>query len=232
MPEYPIISNPWERLPEKPDYVLPEDREAIQKYNERAGVEYKIRLNMFPVPYIGDVENSPVVLLQLNPGCEIPPGFDHPNDEYAYLPRLLELERENILHQPSEYPFIYLNPELRLSGGFRYWSKIMAGFLKSRDDYHRMANKISCIEFLPYHSKNYDHLGETLSSQQYGFHLVRNALNRGAKIIVMRNEKRWLQAVPELEGRFFKLNSARGAYISRSNMVDFEFQEIQRALQM
>jgi hypothetical protein len=38
-----------------------------------------------------------------------------------------------------------------------------------------------------------------LESQNYGFHLVREAIQRKAVIVIMRAKKRWLSVVPELQ---------------------------------
>src|SRR5207302_2546478 len=65
-------TNPWLRLPADPPYVLPDDAAALSaEYIAQA----EIRLDLLPMPFIGDPRSAPVVLLLQNPGW-------HPQDEH------------------------------------------------------------------------------------------------------------------------------------------------------
>lgn len=224
------MTNSWLKLPDRPDYVLPSEKDAITAHNRKAKLEYKIWPNLYPVPYAGNVAKAKVIFLQLNPGVEIPPGFDRPIDEDEEFPELLRAEQKNIRQEKMEYPFIYLDPKLRFTGGFRYWTKKFSAIIRTERDYVRLANRLACIEFFPYHSNNYLPLKQVLPSQKYGFSLVRAAIKRKAKIIVMRGKDKWLKAVPELKGHCYVLKSARNVVISENNMKPKEFKELCKIL--
>lgn len=93
-----------------------------------------------------------------------------------------------------------------------------------------MANKIFCIEFFPYHSRSYKPLRSILPSQHYSFHLVKEAISRGALIIMLRGRRGWLMQVPELAGYpFYILRSAQSGFISPRNLP-VGFDDIEKAL--
>src|SRR4051794_7587128 len=105
--------NPWRRLPDKPPFVLPEDEAVVRAFNARATENHKLRIDeVLPEPFVGD-PNAPVVLLGNNPGFSAE-GARH-KQEPAFVARL----RGNLLHQPSEYPFLYFAPDI--SGPHRRW---------------------------------------------------------------------------------------------------------------
>lgn len=72
------MSNPWLELKRMPPYVVSNDREQVAAFNRSASDDVKLRVDLLPEPYIGDV-NAPVVLLAASPGW-------HPEDREA-LPR-------------------------------------------------------------------------------------------------------------------------------------------------
>ncbi len=45
-------------------------------------------------------------------------------------------------------------------------------------------------------------------------------------IIILRSEKLWLDAVPELNGNYFKLNSAQNVTISYTNLGKVGFEKL------
>ena len=94
-----------------------------------------------------------------------------------------------------------------------------------------LATKICCIEYFPYHSRNYKPLGKTLESQLYSFHLVRRAVKRGALVLFMRAKKIWLEAVPELAShdRVFELKNKQNVSVTPGNCPD-GFPYIERIL--
>lgn len=58
-----MMENPWLQI--------------IDDFNKLVNGEYKIRTDVFPALFMGDVNDSPIVLLALNP------GFD--NEEFNLL---------------------------------------------------------------------------------------------------------------------------------------------------
>ena len=87
------------------------------------------------------------------------------------------------------------------------------------------------IPAAPYPSRRYGRGLPKLSSQDYSFGLVRQAIERKAVIVLTRGKRRWLRAVPELsryEG-FCELRNPQAGTISRNNCV--RFQDIRSAIE-
>lgn len=85
-----------------------------------------------------------------------------------------------------------------------------------------VANRVLCVEYFPYHSQRYGSRVPRVPSQDYGFGLVRDAIDREAAIIVMRFARRWEEAIPELagSGRRFHLRNVQNVCISPKNCPD------------
>lgn len=72
--------NPWREFEMLVDYsnlILNNEKDIIRKFNESLGdteslnfKEYSIHEDIVPAPFMGDVYNSPIVLLTLNPGWD------------------------------------------------------------------------------------------------------------------------------------------------------------------
>lgn len=205
--------NPWVNLPLEPPYVLAEDKPILDTPKFK---EAKYRLDAFPDPFVGSLEAAKVVFLSLNPGFE-------PDDINVNLqkPFFILESRRNILHQ-SHVPFLYLADEMADTFGYRWWSNLFAKSVRDEPlDMNIVRQRIMIIEYMPYHSETYKPSRTILSSQRYNFELVRKAINMGKKIVIMRNVRDWIKAVPELEDYgYIRLNSQR-PYISRGNMTKY-----------
>lgn len=227
--------NPWKKFNRKsPPYLLDEDKDIILDFNkkEERTLEHRIDTNSLPVPFQGNPFKAKVILLQLNPGSDIPPGFEKEEDFVLRIfPKLKKDIIKNILHKELEYPFYDLNPDYRLYGGFRYWLKAWKHFIKNKNDYKRVSRKICCIEFFPYHSKNYKHFSKLLKCQEYNFELVRQAIDRKVPIVVMKGKKLWFKHVKELKEykRVITLESI-SPVLSENNIRGKGFEQIQKAL--
>ena len=219
------MKNPWTQIPRKWDpFVLPSERAVIRSFNADARENHKLRTEVLPEPYLGHPE-AEIILLNLNPGFS---KDDVPFYEDQYAARCWA---KNLFHEPLEYPFYLLDPHVPQDvGGSRWWQRKLAALIK-RAGLKTVANKVCCVEYFPYASKNYKPLGVTLESQYYSFYLVRRAVKRGALVVVMRAKKPWFEAVPELarHERVFELNSSQNVAISPGNCPD-GFSEIERIL--
>jgi hypothetical protein len=108
----------------------------------------------------------------------------------------------NLRHETSEYPFYFLDPQFRDTGGAAWWLKKLRVLIEDTS-LESVAQGLFCVELFGYHSINYRPIPkrirrEPLPSQEYGFHLVRQAIEKGAEIVIMRSKKVWLESVPEL----------------------------------
>jgi len=215
------MKNPWLELKRNAPYVLKEDKKIIEQFNKKAKREHKIALNALPVPFQGNPFKAKIIFLQLNPGLDWPIGYEDEKDDFVakFDKKYKNDTFKNIKHQKLDFPFYDLNPNYRLYGGFRYWTKILSSFIKSKGDYKIISNNICCIEYFPYHSKKFSYGSIKLKNQDYIINLLKNILKRkNIKIILMKGEKTWLKAVPELKGNYISLNSKRNVVLSRKNL--------------
>jgi hypothetical protein len=192
---------------------LTSDKTFVDDFNDSVTEDFKIRLEVLPEPYLGNVE-SEIVLLNGNP------GFSELDILFYEKKEVRALWRKNILHEPMEYPFYLLAPPLRDEPGPRWWRRRLKQLIRDGEDKLRVvANHICCIEFFPYHSRRLKFSGQLLDSQKYGFDLVEKAIDRGAVIVIMRSAELWLSAVPRLGKykRVYRLNSVQNVAISLKN---------------
>lgn len=226
------LKNPWLKLKRRAPYVLKEDKKIIEQFNKKAKKEHKIALNALPVPFQGNPFKAKIIFLQLNPGLDWPIGYEDEKDDFVakFDKKYKNDTFKNIKHQKLDFPFYDLNLDYRLYGGFRYWAKILSSFIKTKYDYKKISKNVCCIEYFPYHSKNYKQIKKTIESQKYSFYLVKMALKRKAKIVIMRGKKHWLKEIPELEkGKYIVLNSQRNVVLSRKNLGK-NFNEIEKLI--
>lgn len=206
------MDNPWLALPETAPYVLPEDHRQIAAFNRTADEATLVRLNMMPEPFLGN-PHAPVVLLGLNPGFS-------PNAQRNENAEFLALSRGNLHHAGGEYPFYLLTPRLEVPGRL-WWEGKLAHLIRAKG-LRAVAQGVQCVEYFPYHSTRFAHRKLSVPSQQYSFALVRSAVARGAVIVIMRSEKLWRAALPELEHyrRCYALQNPQNVVVSPNNCPD------------
>lgn len=212
-----VVRNPWAHLPSAAPFVLPEDRQAVLAFNAglKAGSPYWIDVDeVVPEPFIGNVREAPVVVLQLNPGLNReldPPSHAEPSFRQALF--------SNLRHESCEWPFYFFNPSFFESHpGGKWWS----GKTKELRRAVRMevlARRLAVVEWFPYKSKRYREC--QVASQKYGFWLVEQAVERGALIIVSRRLRQWELAVPALQSydRKITLSSVQNITLSANNLL-------------
>lgn len=205
------MQNPWVSLPQSSPYVLASDSKPIQVFNARAENRHSYDTSLFPEPFFGSLD-APVVVLNLNPGWS-------PDDAAVHAqPLFAAMSRSSLAHQLKPYPFLHLQPTCETPGG--KWWRQRTRELSEDLGFDKVAQRLACIQFAPYHSLEY-HVGSPLlPSQEYSFFLVREAMARGAEIVVMRSVRLWLRAVPELASysRLHRGANPRAPYLSRGNL--------------
>jgi hypothetical protein len=218
------MQNPWIELPYRAPYVLPGDRLAVMQFNAKAPPDVALRLELIPEPFLGRPD-ALVVLLNLNPGFDEREIRFHTNDAL-----FIDLSRKNLLHEDMDYPFYLLNPRISASLGHQWWMKKLKEPI-CHAGLERVARRLLCVEYFPYHSQRYRAAPHALDSQGYSFDLVRQAIARGALVVIMRGKANWVSAVPELGSysRTYTLNSTQNVAISAGNCPS-GYAEIARAL--
>jgi hypothetical protein len=218
-----MLFNPWEEiLNKRSPFVLDEDRKALELFNQRVSDDYKYYTDLPPEPYIGNPITAEIFLLALNPG--------YAGSEQEYLiknPALYQALLNNLVHQNIDYPLFFLEDRFNDSPGANWWARILKPVLNLVDNNKLLlSHKICELQYFPYHSKGYKHSNEILSSQKYTFELLKRAIKNGKTIIVMRSEKLWIDAIPELRGNYSKLNSSQNVILSENNLGKIDFEKL------
>jgi hypothetical protein len=212
-----VNENPWCRLRVSAPYVLPDDEPLVRAFNKRKAKEHPKFLHIddiLPEPFVGAPE-APVVLLSNNPGF----GKGAPaKKDPAFMDRM----RKNLLHEPSDWPFVFLAPDF--SGPGKEWWERKLKHLLCRCGREVVARSILNVVYCPYPSRKFGHQRLYLPSQEYSFHLIRNAMEREAFIVFMRKRDRWLNAVKQLKkyDRQCQVKNTRNPVISPRNCSAFE----------
>jgi hypothetical protein len=145
------------------------------------------------------------------------PGFDPRDADTHQIPHFRNAYFKCLIHEDQDFPF-YLLDSRNEGGGFRYWTQRLGPLLKefSAD---LLARNLFCVEFFPYHSKQYAHERLTVAGGAYSKFLVENALSRRALVVVMRGRRAWEARVPGLVGyeRLHCLNSPQNVTLSANN---------------
>lgn len=216
------MANPWMELPDTGDYAHPSDAAVLAACAANFGPEHAIHLECLPEPFLGN-PSAPVVLLSRNP------GFDPRDPGVHREPVFIAACRANLRHEPAEYPFYLLSPDVADTPGGTYWRGKLAHLAKRvkraldiADDeaaWRVVARNVACIEYHGYHSKEYRPLGLELFTQRYGRELVQAAVARGAVVVALRSVDEWLAAVPTLRSydQLYRLNSARNVVFTPTN---------------
>lgn len=202
--------NPWIELPTRRPYVLERDRPEIDRFNKTAARPARVELSLLPEPYVGRLD-APVLLLTLNPGVSAADFALHKT--VAFRRRVLQCHRQ----EPMEYPNYYLDP--KVTGPGAQWLHRIARPLVTEFGARVVSNRLTLVEFFPYHSERFAHKGLHVSSQQYAFGLVRTAIAAGAAMFITRGRELWYGAVPELRGcpRVYFTRSVQNIVISPKN---------------
>lgn len=216
------MHNPWLALPTTAPYVLPTEREAIDRFNRTyPDPQTQIRLNVLPEPYIGNLD-AKVVVLSLNP------GFDESDATWHAQPDFAASIHANLRHTPQAYPFYPLNPAFSQSGVYQWWRRRLNDLIQDTS-LSAVAKNLLCIEWFPYHSYHYKALPKSISgglliSQKYAITLVESAIVRGATIIAMRRYRDWVEHVPDLNNyaKVHHLKSTQNGYLSSGNIHNYD----------
>jgi hypothetical protein len=225
--------NPWQRLPEKAPFVLPEDKEEVEAFNLKPGQRHPLYLGLIPEPFIGR-QAAPLVLLGNTSG--VSEATDEPAQPapFRLKPAFMERMRNNLLnnkaHTESAYPFLYFDPEINPPGddGGDWWDRklkcVLAEFRIGNAAKPLLAKNILAVEYFPYVccSSRYHHDRLRLPSQYFSFDLVRDAMKHNAVIVIRHGDRRWREKVPELNGypRLVRLQNYQKGLMSPNNCHD------------
>lgn len=215
----PTMDNPWLDLPLKPPFVLPTDADAAKGLGIDLGELFQVE--QMPEPYFGTPDAEVVVLL-LNPGWS-------PLDVAVHQdPTFQASLRDCLVHVKKDYPFVHLAPGGNMTPARRWWLAHARRLIEATS-LEAVSSRLLCLEFMGYKSQvAYAENGLRLPSQQYTFHLLRRAMDRGAFVLVMRSRELWYSEVPELQtyaDKALAINRRR-PFLSRGNFAPGVFEMI------
>ena len=219
-----MLENPWADLPKESPFVLPQDKVVLDKYSPKLVGDYAIRLDTLPYPYLGSPSDATILLLALNG------GFSDQNLHYIQNdPYYVEQRRQSLIFE-SRYPFFYLDPVISYTLGYKWWYRRLRYFIE-KYSLETVASRFACVQSFPYCSKRYKALPQRVPSQEYSFSLVRQAIEKGKPIVIMRSREIWFRYVPELRNYpYIELKYPRTPYLDCKHMTEVQFEDLEAAL--
>jgi hypothetical protein len=223
-----VPKNPWRHPFAEPPYVLPGDKEFVDAFNVKVGDGSRSYLHidtLIPEPFIGDPQ-TPVLLLSNNPGVG-------KQTSLRLQPDFIERVRKNLRLEKSAYRFFYLDPNFAAKWWLRKLKSLVDKF--GNEGREIVANSICNVVYFPYPSKRMGHRPPNLPSQEFGFSLVRAAIQRRAMIVAMRKGKLkwWYDRVEGLKGyeNLVQLMNPRTPTVSPGNCEVGDFEKIVAAIE-
>ncbi|MFH1792688.1 MAG: hypothetical protein ABH819_03590 [Patescibacteria group bacterium] len=217
--------NPWLKLPKTAPYILNEDLKTLINCDVNTN-KLGWRLELLPVPYLGNPKRAKFVVLCLNP------GYNKDFDEKAYFEDEYYIQESlKSLNFKSSTPFYCLDSKFDYSGGYVWWTRLLRPLIK-RFGLKVLSEKLMCLQYIGYHSKTFKNPPCLLPSQKYTFSLLKQFMKENKTIIVMRSKKLWIQAVPELDNYpYIELKNYRMPFLTENNVKKGDFQLLIKALQ-
>ena len=215
--------NPWTNIPTEPEFVLAIDEPEIAAFNRSARPEHTIHTTLVPEPFLGSPE-APVVLLNLNP------GFSEDDILLHDLPAFRRAALDNLRHEHLACPFYLLDPDLPISPGRQWWERKLRPLIGAAG-WRNVVSRLLVLELHGYHSRRFSRR-LTVPSQAYTRQLLRAAIDRDARIVVMRGRRLWEASVPELVEAAFvvQVRSVQNPVISETNLSHARFTDVVKAL--
>lgn len=184
--------------------------------------------SLFPVPYMGNLEEAKVVLCLANPGFS-------PSDYRAEEDQKFRNALRNNLSQRRglRYPFIALNPQFGWTMGFDWAERRLRSIVDRLtenghcpnyiDALQKVSKDVAILELFPYHSRDTSALKgmsgnrrmpSVLAARDY---LAELCTRRDKITIVMRRHKDWRDTVCKSPGHYMEAKPARGAFLSEEH---------------
>ncbi len=212
-------SNPWLFLKYKDPIIAPCDQVNIN--NLSPSDRSNIFLDLYPEPFIGDPDAG-VYLLNGNPGYSDQDNcFSCPSVMSSIMEDVYSHKNRSFFWNDVNQPIKAICPRTGRSiihQGQVYWQKR----LKELTEVLGRNPRLFELEFYPYHSKDfYGFMREPLSSFEYTRSLVKEAMEKGKTIFILRHKAEWESAIPKLKSYpTFTLISPRSTYLTKKNMCE------------
>jgi hypothetical protein len=163
--------------------------------------ECRFHLGLRPIPFAGNLKNSKLFILMLNPGF-------NPSDYYAeYQSDEFVQALQKTYQQDDDVKNIFLEPRFSWHPGFSYWHKKFSSLINAYTANKNITriktlqifqDKISFLEVYPYHSQNFKQSSflKNLYSKKIIVDFVEKVLVDEAKkgeamLLVLRGNEHW-----------------------------------------
>ena len=111
-----------------------------------------------------------------------------------------------------------------------YWHKHLRALIDAVG-LETVQQQVMLVQYYGYQSRGFKRPPTPLPSQGFSFALVRNAAAEGKAIVILRGDKHWRSAVPELQrSRVITVLNHRAATVSPRNMDPDDFRDLVRRL--
>ena len=202
-----LIENPWLNI-SWGNSIADIDKEYLAKLS----CSKKIQENTLPEPYTGDVRSN-VYCLNLNPGDACVCYGSEPQLKEKFT----EYTLQTLRHDIDENMWFLLEG----TAGQKWWQQKTK---KLREDKEGKNPRMFVIEYFPYHSVKGFRFPRELPSYEYSNHLIRQAMDKGKYIVIMRHRKEWLQRISGLEKyeKLVCLNNPQNPCLTKKNIEPSE----------
>lgn len=197
------LCNPWKLVITNHNFFVQEDLNMMKPMLKNRLFQHQ----SYPEPYSGD-PNSKVICLNLNPGAKDAIFESVPSNMIKYA----KLTEQTLLGKAK--------------GSMWYKLKSHSGYCwlmdKTRELWKHLGRepKIFMIEYFPYHTPKGFNFPKRLPSYQFSDCLIREAMENGKIIIIMRHENKWYQRIPALQhySKLIVLKSSISGRITQANI--------------
>jgi len=208
------LRNPWLNFQISESMIHELDRDSVDNHNSKVESKYRFLAHLAPEPWIGNPEAEVLVLLA-NPGAT---AGDLSGKLQKNRDLINSLSIRNLKGELTEYPHFFFDPQLLGTDGYIWYTKRFKHLIEATSQ-GNVAKKIMSCELVPYHSFSWKKPKDMPATQKYTFNLVKQAIERGAVILIGRGKKDWFENVPSLKkySKYFQPASPQCAYVSPKN---------------
>ena len=211
------------------------DDDANEETKKAAKEKYKLRLDVYPQHFVGDIDNAKIIILSLNPGYSTEYYDVYKNSTNKDGTNYEQTIKENL---EMERPFFHAF-ELASESDLGYWGNKMKCWVKDYDNkdndkiiksLKKITENIALAEFFPYHSMSYNDMYDKLAkgtspnsnrkikdylpTQKFLFEKIKKRIddkNDEVIIILTRSFAKWYEAIEGLRDykHCYEVNNTR-----------------------
>ncbi|SAL17439.1 hypothetical protein AWB68_00498 [Caballeronia choica] len=196
------------------DYLTALDARAIARYHAITGLraDYRLHTELGPQPYEGDIENARIVVLMNNPGFDATSTLD----DHRFT--------------RDGWPYASFHPDA--PAGMRDYSIPRFRDLIAEFGAQQVSQRLAMLQIHPWASAALDDPKRlALPSMTLALEHARNAIHRGALVMIGRGAWHWLPALGLPKGALFEHPSPRVVYWNRQSLPADIFEAMRRAME-